>query len=328
MTQTSAAGHENVRRGIGFILLGMTAISVNDMLIKQLSGGYPLHQMVFIRSAIGICISLILVQFEGGFRILKTDRPWLHLLRGLLVVFSNLAFFAALSVLPLAETTTLFFVAPLFITLLSIPLLGEKVGIRRIGAVLVGFLGVIVMFRPAENAGGLSGGMVLLLPVFAALTYAGMQILTRKLGVKSQASAMAVYIQFTFLIVSSGFWLVAGDGRYADDLDTEILVFLLRAWNWPSATDWVWFILLGAVSGVVGYSLSQAYRSAAAATIAPFEYIALPLAIFWGWVIFGDLPDTRGLIGAALIAGSGIYVFLRERLRARPLASSRPLRRW
>ena len=121
----SPAPHSSNAAGIGFVLLGVMAISVNDMLIKQLSGGYPLHQMVFLRSAIGILFSLILVQWEGGWQILKTRTPGLHLLRGLLVVVSNLTYFAALAVMPLANATALFFVAPLMITLLSIPLLGE-----------------------------------------------------------------------------------------------------------------------------------------------------------------------------------------------------------
>ena len=109
------------RSGIlGPLSTGMTAISVNDMLIKQLSGDYPLHQMVFTRSAIGILFSLILVQWEGGWHILKTRTPGLHALRGILIVFSNLSYFTALAMIPLADATALFFVAPLLITLLSI----------------------------------------------------------------------------------------------------------------------------------------------------------------------------------------------------------------
>ncbi|MEE4345658.1 MAG: hypothetical protein V2I53_02630, partial [Paracoccaceae bacterium] len=104
---------QNTAAGIGFVLAGMAAISINDVLIKALSGGYPLHQMVFIRSAIGIMFSLMLVQMEGGFSILRTRNPGLHLMRGGLVVISNLTYFAALAVIPLAEATALFFVAPL-----------------------------------------------------------------------------------------------------------------------------------------------------------------------------------------------------------------------
>ena len=115
--QTSIALANRPAAGIAFIVLGMTAISVNDMMIKQLSGSYPLHQMVFIRSFIGIAFSLLLVQLEGGMSILATRTPLLHALRGVLIVISNLTFFTALAVVPLAEATALFFVAPLMITL-------------------------------------------------------------------------------------------------------------------------------------------------------------------------------------------------------------------
>ena len=315
--------------GIVFILLGMVCISVNDMLIKQLSGGYPLHQMVFTRSAIGIVVSLFLVQLEGGWRILHTKRPGLHLLRGGMIVGANMAYFTALAVMPLADATALFFVAPLFITLLSIPVLGESVGVRRLGAVLVGFLGVLVIVRPGAGLGAdLPSRWVLALPVVGAFGYACMQILTRKLRVGSKASAMAVYMQGMFMLVGAGFCLVAGDGRYAEGETNESLIFLLRAWVWPAPEDIWLFVLLGAMSSVIGYALSQAYRLGDAATIAPYEYVALPLAVLWGYVIFGTLPGLSTGFGIALIMGSGIYVFLRERVRRSDIKGVRAVRRY
>jgi len=320
----TATNHQNPAAGIGFILLGILAISVNDMLIKQLSGGYPLHQMVFIRSAIGIVFSLTLVQFEGGWSILKTSTPGLHLLRGVMIVLANLLFFSALAVLPLAEATAIFFVAPLMITLLSIPFLGEKVGPLRIGAVAVGLLGVVIMTRPWQSGSARDVSFVIyLLPILGALTYAINQILTRKLGARSKASAMAVYIQGVFIIASLGFWLVAGDGRHTQGLQNESLIFLLRAWKWPEGIDTWLFVGLGFNSAIIGYSLSAAYRLADAATVAPFEYVGLPLAIFWGWAIFGELPDPIVVAGIVLILGAGLFVFLRERQRNRPLISSK-----
>ncbi|MBE1285711.1 MAG: EamA family transporter [Rhodobacteraceae bacterium] len=307
--------------GILFILIGMCAISINDVLIKQLSGGYPLHQIVFTRSFIGLTITLMVVQYEGGLAILKTQHPWLHAFRGLLVVMANMTFFVALAALPLAEVTALFFAAPLFITLLSIPLLGENVGPMRIGAVIVGFVGVIIMQRPWEGGDtGSASRIVSLLPVFAALTYALNQIFTRKLGATTKASALAAYIQFVFILVSIAFFLVAGDGRFAEGVEDPSLHFLLRAWSWPLGQDWVWFILLGLNSGVVGYALSQAYRMADAATVAPFEYIGLPLAVLWGWVFFMEFPVPVVWLGMALIMGSGLFVFLREQQKARAIA--------
>jgi len=319
MPAGSEALQNNARKGIIFVIAGMFCISANDMLIKHLSGNYPLHEMVFVRSVFGLMISLIIVQFEGGFTILRTNRVGLQTLRGLLMVMANLTFFSALAVVPLAEATAIFFVAPLFITLMSIFFLGEKVGPRRFIAVAVGFAGVLAMLRPGSaHSSGSPGTLVLLLPVAAAFGYAAVQILTRKLGVSSKASALAVYMQLTFIAVSGGFWFVTGDGRYGEGQDSEILIFLLRAWTWPSASDWPLFGLLGLLSALVGYTISQAYRSADAATIAPFEYVALPMSIFWGWAMFGELPGLRVMFGVLLIAGSGLYVFLRERKKSGP----------
>lgn len=307
--------------GIAFILIGILCISINDMLIKQLSGGYPLHEIVFLRSAIGLMITLFIVQFEGGWSILRTRTPWLHATRGLLIVISNMSYFVALAALPLADATALFFVAPLFITVLSIPLLGEKVGPLRIGAVLVGFVGVVIMQRPWADASELEvSRLVLLLPVLSALCYALNQLMTRKLGVTSKASALSVYIQITFILVSLLFFFVAGDGRFAEGTTNPSLLFLLRAWIWPAPGD-IWaFVGLGLNSAGIGYCLSQAYRMADAATVAPFEYVGLPLAVFWGWAIFADLPVLEVWIGIILILSSGLFVFVREQQKARVIS--------
>ena len=123
------------------------------------------------------------------------------------------------------------------------------------------------------------------------------------------------------------FWLVAGDGRFAAGTESQIVDFLFRAWVAPAPEDIKLFGLLGCMSAVIGYTLSQAYRLSEAATIAPFEYTALPLALLWGWFIFGELPDRWGFAGIALIAGAGLFVFLREsRIEAQTLTRG-PARR-
>ena len=320
----SPTPQNNAIIGILFVLVGVFFISINDMLIKQLSGGYPLHQMVFTRSIIGIMFSLIFVQMEGGWRILRTNQPGLHILRGLLIVTSNMTFFVALAAIPLADATALFFAAPLFITLLSIPVLGEKVGPLRLGAVVFGFLGVVIMQRPWEGVDTLgTSRLILLLPVVAALTYALNQLLTRKLGVKSKASALAVYIQGTFVVVSIGFYIIAGDGRFAEGSDNPSIQFLLRAWIWPAQSDFWLFGFLGFASALIGYALSQAYRMADAATVATFEYIGLPLAVFWGWFIFSELPVWEVWMGIAMILASGVFVYIREAQKKSTLVRGR-----
>ncbi len=319
---------QNPTVGIAFILIGVGTISVNDMLIKLLSGGYPLHQIVFTRSLIGIGFGLALVQMEGGWRILKTDQPGLHLIRCLVIVAANLTFFTALAAIPLAEATAVFFVAPLLVTLLGIPILGEKVGPARVIAVIVGFVGVVIMTRPWESGGTREISLLMyLLPVVAAFCYALNNVLTRFLGASSKASAMAVYIQAIFILVSLLFWSMAGDGRFAQGVENESLFFLLRAWIRPDGGDIWLFVALGLNSAVVGYCLGQAYRMANAATIAPFEYVGLPLAIFWGWMIWDDLPNLPVMIGIMLILGSGLFVFLREQQKGRNTVARKPVPR-
>lgn len=319
---------QNAAAGIGFILLSMLAISFNDMTIKLLSGGYPLHQMVFFRSIIGIVFTLMLVKYEGGWRILKTNRPGLHLVRALMLVIANLTFFSALASLQLAEVTAIFFIAPLIITLLSIPILGEKVGPLRLGAVAVGFVGVLIMVRPWDSGVGRDAPwFIYLLPAIAATTYATNQVLTRKLGATSRASALTVYVQATFIVVTAVFWMVAGDGRFAEGLENDSLIFILRTWVWPTGHDLWLFGGLGLASAIVGFSMAQAYRLADAATLSPFEYTGLPLAILWGYVIWDDWPAPPVMAGIVLIIGSGLFVFLRERQKGRGLVTRKRVHR-
>ena len=294
-----------------FIVLGMFFISVNDMVIKRFSGEYPLHQMVFLRSAIGLLFTLILIQLEGGWRILKTDQPGLHALRAVMVFASNMTYFAALAILPLPDATALFFIAPIMITVLSIPILGERVGSRRWGAVIVGFCGTLIMVRAQGSTRGDVSIWIYLLPILAAFFYATMQVLTRKLA-KTKASAMAFYIQITFVLFCGISGLIVGNGQFADGVQHPSLVFLLRAWIVPSAADMSYFVLIGILATGVGYCLSQAYRSAPAATVAPFEYVLLPMSIMWGWVIFADWPGLPVWFGSAIIIAAGLYVIWRE----------------
>lgn len=146
-----------------------------------------------------------------------------------------------------------------------------------------------------------------------------MSVLTRKLGAVSAASALAIHIQTTFVVVGAGFWLVAGDGRFVTPDSPESLRFLLRAWVWPPARD-AWVMLgLGVLSALVGYSMSQAYRLARASAVAPFEFMLLIYALFWGWAFLGEWPAPLVFAGAGVILAANGFVFWREnRLARRP----------
>lgn len=305
--------------GIACIVAGMTALSMQDMVVKWVSGSYPLHEIMLARAAVAVLLTLGMVRFEGGYGLLKTRRPVLHLVRGLLLVIANLCYFSALAAMPLAETTAIYFIAPLLITALSVPMLGERVGPRRWLAVLVGLAGVVVMLRPADGTIEVAA----VLPLAAALSYAVMQMITRRLGRTDKASVMAFYVQLSFLAASGLIGLSVGDGRFAGTGDPS-LEFLLRAWTRPSGTDALLILLCGVLVASAAYLLSQAYRVANPAVIAPFEYTALPFAVMWGILVWGDWPDATTVLGIVLIAGSGLYVFYREIVHGRLVAALRP----
>lgn len=309
--------------GIFCVIGAVTAFTTQDMAIKWLSGDYPLHQIILARATTALVFTLaVFVPLEGGYRILRTKRLPLHLLRGFAVVVANMTFFTGLVTLPLGEATAIFFVAPLFITALSVLLLGERVGPRRWIAVLVGLSGVVVMIRP----GGDTFQWAALLPMVAAFAYALLQIMTRKLGMAEKASTMAFYIQVTFIFASSAIGLAFGDGRFAGSGDPHV-EFLLRAWVWPGYEDVLIMLGVGGLSAIGGYLISQGYRISEAGLVAPFEYVAMPFAVFWSVLIWGDWPDAVSWLGIALIAGSGLYVFYRETVRGRKNVLQRPMPR-
>ena len=234
-----------------------------------------------------------------------------------------MAFFVGIAAMPLGEATASFFVAPLFITALSVPFLGERVGIRRWISVAAGLVGVVVIMRPGTEAFRYAA----MAPVLAAFSYAAMQITARKLGVTERASTMAFYVQITFLLVCTASGLFAGDGRFAEGVDNPTLLFLLRAWIVPAQSDSAVMIVIGILSAFGAYLISQGYRIAEATTVAPFEYIALPMALFWGVIIFDEWPDTVAFIGIGLIFSSGLYAFWRENVRGANIAVDHPLPR-
>jgi drug/metabolite transporter (DMT)-like permease len=231
-------------------------------------------------------------------------------------------FFLGLAAMPLADAAAIFFISPLIITAFSVVFLGEKVGPRRWLAVGIGMLGVIVVMRPGSSAFQLAS----LLPLAAAVGYAFLHILTRRIGRTESALAMTFYIQLTFIVVSGAIGLGFGDGRFAGTGDPS-LEFLLREWVWPQSGDiWV-LVLIGCASTFGGFLISQAYRLCEAGLAAPFEYIALPLAIFWGFVIFGEWPDIMTWVGVAMIIAGGLYMVWRETRVAQTIVAEEPTRR-
>jgi len=295
--------------GISCAVTGVVAMSIMDVVIKWLSPVYPLHEIVLVRTLIALLLTLIMVHFEGGLGLLRTKRPGLHAVRGLMIAVANMTFYLALAVMPIADAAALFYVAPLLITALSVPLLGEKVGPRRWFAIFIGFVGVILM----SGVGTSTFKVTAILPLIAALAYAMTQLMTRKLGGTEKASVMAFYVGVVFLIVSVLFGMVFGDG-FLEAAGGPHLTFLLRAWHWPDMDAIILMVFAGVLVAIVTYLLTQAYRVSEANLIAPFEYIVLPMAIVWGYLLWDDVPTFKTIAGIILISGSGVYVFVHEHI--------------
>ena len=290
-------------QGIICLVIAIACLTVSDAIIKWLSPDLPLHQITLLRSCVALPLVLLLTHFQGGLATLKTRRPLMHFVRGSLLVLANMFFFLGLAALPLAETVTLFYTAPLFICLLSAPLLGERVGAMRWAAIAIGMIGVIVMMRPGSEL----FRPVSTLPVMAALCYSAMTMMTRMLGLRESAGALTFYIQIAFIVISIATGLAIGDGAY-DRFEDTSLQFLLRTWSWPDGAQLRLLVLCGAIVAIGGYLLSQAYRIGEAPAVAPFEYASLPFALLVGYLLWGDWPGMQAFAGTALIVGSGLVV--------------------
>ena len=290
--------------GIIYIFFAQVFFTTQDMIIKFISSDFALHEIVLIRSSVGILFTLLVfMPMDGGYRQLFQKKIFLHILRGFGIVIANLCFFASLITIPLGEAVAIFFIAPLMITALSVIIIGEKVGVKSWMAVIIGFVGILIILRPGIGVFNYAS----ILPLIAALAYSFVQILTRKMGQAEKASKMVFYIQLNLFFFSLTSGLLFGDGSLADP-SKPTLYFLLRAWVVPSIKDFIIMIFIGILSGLGAYCVSQSYRISKAVFIAPFEYFALPLSILWSVIVFKEYPDIVSWIGILLIVSSGLYV--------------------
>jgi S-adenosylmethionine uptake transporter len=308
-------------RGIALVAFGISIFSIQDVLIRHLSGGYSVVEIMFIRALVALGPMYFFVHIDGGFRSLKSKHPALQALRGLLGVFSYTAYYMAMASLPLATVTSIFFVSPLIVTLFSVVFLREAVGLRRWAGVLIGFAGMLVIVQPGR--GPLDWAA--LLPIVAALTYAGSIMLTRKLGRTETGASLAFYAMVTFMAASGGAGFLFGDGALANEAHPST-AFLLRAWQLPNLADLCIIAVCGFVAAVGFYCLSQGYRLAQASVAAPFEYVALPLSIAWGYFMWDEVPTASTFLGIAMIVAGGLYVLRRETQRKRQLITGRGVR--
>lgn len=280
---------DSTATAIGYLMVGVAGGLGLDLCAKALLETFPLPQFVLVRSAIGVAIFFALVRRFGGLESLITMKWRWHLLRTLLATGAMFGFFYGLARMPLVNALTLGFTAPLMVTALSVPLLGDHVGWRRWTAVSIGFVGVLIILRPGRSDITLADVAVL----FAALCYAVLAITARKLSTTENSFSLSVYVTAGPMVLSA---------------------FMVSSGSWvaPDLANWLLFTLAGACSVIAWIGIVGGYRRAPPAMLAPFEYTALVGGAIAGYLIWDEVPDRWVIIGATVIIGSGLFVVYRE----------------
>ena len=273
---------------LSFLLFGEFCGLTLDLFAKHLLETYPLSQFIFIRSVFALIIFSFIAPWYGGFESIKTKQWQWHFLRAVLSIIAMYGFFYGITKMPLVNTLTLVFIAPLIVTALSPTLLKEKVGWRRWIAVILGFIGVLIILRPGNGTFSLASLSV----VASAFAYALLAITARKLASTESTIAMSVYVLVGPLIAS--------------------LFFLSNNYNPPSKSAWIIFFLAGVASVGVWLGYISAYKKSSPLVLAPFEYVALIGAAIAGYLIWDEIPDRYVVLGAFIIICSGIFVAYRE----------------
>jgi drug/metabolite transporter (DMT)-like permease len=303
MTRTS-----NNVRGIGHLILGMLIISTQSVAVKWLGGSYPVLEMVVLRNLVALPFTLLFFRSEGGRGLPRTQQFKLEFTRGMFLFLSYTTFMMGLAALPLAEVESIRFSGPLMITLLSVLMLGEKVGPVRWLALLVGFLGVLLIVRPGTATFNLGSVFILISVLFYALTI----MATRKLQSTDSSATMAYYSSFVYLAAALLLAPVTIAIGEVPDAHPSI-AFLLRDWTMPTLPDGLIMGGLGLVWAGWTYFMARAYSLAQASVAAPFEYLSLPISVMWGFAIWRELPPLLTWAGAALTLLSGLFILYLDR---------------
>ena len=279
---------------IGLFSLAMMMFSATDGAAKYLSSDIAPQQIIFLRFVIVLILILLFCIYRGQRNILKTTQPTLQILRGLLLAVCSLIFYFALKHLPLELCAAIGFVSPLFVTALSIPFLGERVGLRRWIAVLIGLLSVLMILRP----GGVSFQLAMLLPLGSSLCWAMALVLTRLM--RGSEQALTVLAWSSLVGVAAVFPLV------------------WPVWVTPNASQWTILILLGVFNGLGQYLVIRAFMLASASLLAPFSYSIIIWSMLIGLIIFNSFPDGITLVGTAILIAAGLYIWHREKVTNTP----------
>ena len=295
------------------LVFGLFLFSIQDVIIKHFSGHFSVLQIVFTRGLIAICLMLLFIRLTGDSVPLLSKRPGLMVARGLLGFASYTTFYLAVAAMPLAEVVSITFTMPLIVTAMSALLLGEKVGLRRWSAVVVGFVGVVIILSPS----GEFNTLAVVLAFAAAVTYASQTVLTRFLGAHDHPMTIAFNAIVIFTVASGLISLLLAGGLLTVESEHPSLAFFGREWQMPGGIDFVLMIAIGFIAAIGFYCLSRAYCSSEASAIAPFEFTYILWAVAFGYLFWHEVPGPTTIVGVAILISSSLYIWYRERQIAR-----------
>ncbi len=297
-------------RGIGFLVAGLCIFSLQDIAVKLVGGSYAILEIVTVRSLVALPLTLWLFRMEGGRGVPRSQQPRLEYLRGLCYFLSYTTHFMGLAALPLAEIAAIRFSGPLMITLFSVLFLAEQVSGRRWLALLIGFGGTLLVVRPGFDSFNLGALFI----VLSVLCYAGAILLTRPLQRTDSSATMAYYSSVVYLVATA---ILAPLVVFVGDVPDAhpSIAFLLHAWRMPSLGDALIFGGLGFTWAAGMFVVARAYSSAPASVVAPFEYLALPISVFWGFVLWHEWPSMSTWAGAALTIVCGLAIVAMNRTK-------------
>ena len=297
----STLTHRNNLIGIFSLVIGIFVFSTQDAIIKSISGQHAVTLAIFIRAVVAFPVLLAMVHFECGIKGLITKQWRVFVLRGAILLCAYTTYFMAFPALPLAEAIALFFMVPLLVTIMSGPMLREKVTTLAWGAVAIGLVGVFIILQP----GSALFNPAALLSLISAGTYALSMILARKYGGETPSSVMSFYQNIVYGIGASTFAGIAAilgikpPGHPSFD-------FLFRSWHWPNNRDLMLMGACGVIAAVGMTLLTHAYRKGQANIVTPFEYTGMIWAVVFGFIFFAKVPRATTFIGMALIAAAGV----------------------
>jgi drug/metabolite transporter (DMT)-like permease len=304
--KTMRTTNSNVR-GVGFLLITILLFSFQGIAVKWIGDGYPVMEIVLIRTLVALPCTLLLLRFEGLHRLPKSPQLKLQIVRSLYLFLSYTTAFMGLVSISLAEIASIRNSGPLMITLLSVLLLDEKVGPRRWLALIVGFVGVLLIIRPGSASFNLGSIFTLLSVLFYALSV----MVTRKLQTTDSGATMAYYSSLVYLaaaLILAPLAIFVGEMPGAH----PSIAFLFRSWAMPSPSDWAIMAGLGLLWALAMYFVARAYSLAQASVAAPFEYMSLPLNVMWDFLIWHQVPTLMTWGGALLTIFSGVYILVRD----------------